>query len=99
MLGCFGVVLWLSCGFDNNLSVSQQERTTFHIEANVEDRQLYRIYQTYKDFTGKDCIGFYRTLQDCLGLYIYLHQHSSTFINLHKPSNDGAFAGESLASP
>ena len=42
----------------------EQERTTFHIEANVEDRQLYRIYQTYKDFTGNDCIGFYRTLQE-----------------------------------
>ena len=77
------VIGYLARPLNKGHHIKKQERTTFHIEANVEDRQLYRIYQTYKDFTGKDCIGFYRTLQDCLGLYIYLHQPSSTFIIAH----------------
>ena len=57
-----------------NLNLYEQERRTFHLEANIEDRQLYRIYQTYLDFTRKDCIGFYTTLQDFQGLYLYLCQ-------------------------
>ena len=69
--------------------VPQQERTTFHIEANVEDKQLYRIYQTYKDFTGKDCIGFYRTLPS--STFINIHNSTLTSINVtllnpHQPS-------------
>ena len=50
-------------------SHKKQERTTFHIEANVEDRQLYRTLHNFIEldrtlYDLPNLIGLYRT-----GLY------------------------------